>query len=423
MSKPFDRRSFLMACAAGLPVGAALLAACGRPGERSIDDMSPEPEVPLARQDSPASLPVFSDISAIPDDLEPERGATLRVLEWFPSYIAPKVVALFEETYDCRIEPVPFRTIDQSLARLRTGDAEADVYFPTLKVLGSVAAAKLIQPLNPTYIPNRSHVWESLRDPFYDVGAAYTIPYFNWTIGMSWRSDLLETDPSGLDDPYDLFWDPRLRGKVHLLDSSQDLIVMAMLRGGGTDVNTEDPVALEMATEDLLDLVDAVAPGIDGTDYRDLYPGSTVLHQSWSGNLSYAKHYAHPPSKVKDLSYLWPPELGTGLPGAVGSDVGVVLAGAQNPVLGHLLLNFVLDPEMAYLNSVWNGYQAPNEGVTRERLVRDGAVPSNLRNIIVTEDDFKKGLQELQLSPAADAAWDAAYAEVVAAADRAREGL
>lgn len=384
--------------------------------------MSPEIRVPLAREGAPSELPLFDDVPQIAEGLLPASGETLTLFSWAPGYVAPKVLAAFEGKFSCRVNQVLFRTMDAAIARLRAGQVEADVFFPTLKVLGSLASARLLQPLQHAYLPNLEHaVWPTLRSPFYDVGSRYTVPYFTWTTGMSWRKDLLGKDPRGMYNPYDLFWDASLRGKVHLLDSNQDVIGLALVRGGITDLNSDDPAVLVAAKDSLLDLVDAVAPTLDGIDYRDLFSGEVALHQSWSGNLSFAQHYAPKPSDIRELAYLWPPELGTGVPGMVGSDVSVVLAGAKQPLLAHEFLNFVLDPEMSYLNSVYNGYRAPNIGVTPERLIRDEAIPRNLLNIITTEEDFQRGLQELQLAPATDVAWDAAYDEIVNAADRARE--
>jgi spermidine/putrescine-binding protein len=199
----------------------------------------------------------------------------------------------------------------------------------------------------------------------------------------------------------------------------QDLIGMTMLRNGVEDPNSERPSDLAEAKDSLLDMVDAVAPSIDSTDYHDLFTGSAHVHQSWSGNMSYARHYAPQPDDIKTLSYYWPPEGHTGTPGLTGNDTLVILSNAQNPVLAHLFMNFTLDGDWAYENSVYNGYQSPVKQVTSERLVANNDVPENLQNIIVTQENFTLGHEELELSPSADVAWHEAYTEVQQAARRA----
>lgn len=369
--------------------------------------------MPLARADNPVTRPLFDSNPAIPDGLSPEKNAVLRVYGWAPSYVSPKLTKAFEDKFGCSVEFIKFKSMDQAVARLRTGTLRADVFFPTLKVLGSLVEARMLQPLNLSYIPSlNDHVWPSMVSPFYDVGPRYTVPYFVWTTGIAWRNDLVRTDIASMANPYDVFWDPTYRGHVHLLDSVQDVIGMALLRGGFTDVNTEDPAVIGRAKNDLLALVDAVAPVFDITDYKDLFvPGEAQVHQAWSGDLTYAKHFAPHPSDIRKLSYWWPEH------GLIGSDTMTVLAGAESPVLAHEFLNFLLDGKNALVNSIYNGYQAPVMTVTPETLVALGAVPAHLRNIIVTPEDFLTGREELELSPAGDALWHAAYSEILTAAE------
>lgn len=412
----FSRRRFLQLLAAGVPATAAFLAACGR---RSALP-SPVPAIPLARQNHPVRLPLFDELPPIGDGLPPEADAELRIYGWGPSYIAPRLVKDFEDRYECRIKYIVFREMDQAVAQLRTGTFQADLFMPTVKVLGALAASRTLQPLNYSYIPNlRANVWQSLQSPFYDVGPRYTVPYFVWTTGIAWRNDLVKTDIREMANPYDIFWDPDLRGHVHVLNSVQDLIGMTLLRNGERDPNSEDPAKIAEAKESLLDMVDAVAPSIDSTDYHDLFTGSAHVHQSWSGNLSYARHYAPEPQDIKKLSYWWPPEGHDGKLGLIGNDTLAILASAQNPVLAHHFINFTLDGGLAYENSVYNGYQSPVDQVTSERLVANDDVPANLRNIIVTKENFALGTEELELSPHADVLWHEAYNEVEAAAKRA----
>jgi spermidine/putrescine transport system substrate-binding protein len=406
------RRDFLMGLAACLPVSAALLAACDR-DPKATPAGSP---MPLARANNPVTRPLFDSNPAIPDGLSPEKNASLRIYGWNPpsSYMSPRLVSEFEERYGCSVRFVePFTSMDQAVARLRTGNLEADVFQgTTLKVLGSLVDARMIQPLNLAYLPNlNDHAWPQMINPFYDVGSRYTVPYFVWTTGIAWRNDLVETDIPSLADPYGVFWDPANRGHVHMLDSVQDVIGMALLRRGVTDVNTENPLLIERAKDDLLDMVEAVLPKFDITDYRDLLSGAAHVHLSWSGDMTYARHYASKPSDILKLSYWWPKE------GLIGSDTMTVLKGAENPVLAHAFLDFLLDGEKAFANSVYTGYQAPVSSVTPDSLVDDGAVPPNLRNIIVTPEDFVTGREELELSPAGDALWHAAYSEVLKAAE------
>ena len=53
-----------------------------------------------------------------------------------------------------------------------------------------------------------------------------------------------------------------------------------------------------------------------------------------------------------------------------------MLKGAQNPVLAHLFLNYLLDLQNALTNISYNGYMQPLNGVTPQRLVKEGSCRS-----------------------------------------------
>ena len=82
----------------------------------------------------------------------------------------------FEREYGVKVEVTTFTSMDEAIAKLSSGQAEFDVFFPTTDVIAKLAAGQLLQPLNKSYIPNLANVWESLQDPFYDKGASIRFP-------------------------------------------------------------------------------------------------------------------------------------------------------------------------------------------------------------------------------------------------------
>jgi hypothetical protein len=86
-----------------------------------------------------------------------------------------------------------------------------------------------------------------------------------------------------------------------------------------------------------------------------------------------------------------------------------VLNGAQNPVLGHLFLNYLNDLPNTLTNISYNGYMQPVYGVTPERLLHEGILPKALESTVVLEKNLKHGLWELQLPVQTDLAWQQAW--------------
>ncbi|HEY7282943.1 MAG TPA: hypothetical protein VID47_15260, partial [Actinomycetota bacterium] len=129
-----------------LPFAGAILEACARPGT-----LPPGVEpFKLSRPSDPATLPMNGD--PIPSGRPTESGP-LQLYNW-SEYIYPRVVKDFSKQFGVDVEVTTFNNIDEGLAKLRTGQLHADVFVPTIDVLGKLVAADLVQPLNHDYIPN-----------------------------------------------------------------------------------------------------------------------------------------------------------------------------------------------------------------------------------------------------------------------------
>jgi spermidine/putrescine transport system substrate-binding protein len=417
-----SRRDFLRWSAGGAiafsSVG-ALLAACGQappvsPTGGSTGGTGGGPPTntpfPLARPDNPVTWPLYDENPAIASGLQPESGATLKIYNW-EDYLWPKLAKDFGKQFDCNVEISTFGGVDEALAKIRTGQTDFDVYFPDPSLIGKLIYAKLIQPINLSYIPNLTNVWPNLQDPFYDKGSQYSVPYVIYTTGVAWRVDHVPDDIPGMTNPYEIMWDPKYKGKIHIFDDYRESIGMALLKNGITDLNTEDPALIDMAKQDLLKTIDQVNVKLDIQDWTDLPEGRSWIHQSWSGDMVSAQYYMPKGQSPDVLRYWYPPEGG----GAIGSDNMVVLKGAKNPVLAHQFINFMLDSKHAFDNFYnLTGYQPPMNDIDTHRLVSEGVIPENLATTVVHPEDFDKGYIYLELSPAGDALWHAAYQEYAA---------
>jgi spermidine/putrescine transport system substrate-binding protein len=330
----------------------------------------------LASPENPVTLPLYDDVPAIADGLSPEAGP-LRIFNW-NDYIYKKVLKAFEAEYGVEIEYTQFAGMNEAMSKVQNDTVRFDLFFPTIENLPKLVAAKKLQPLNLSYLPNLQNVWPQLRDPWYDRGPRYSVPYMTWKTGIGYRRDHVD-DPGGLDVPFDIYWDERWRGKVNLLDEYRETIGMALVRTGVPDMNTQDEEAIRRAGQalnELNDLVDVkVAPG----DYQ----------------------------KIAVLGFYYPPEGGW----EVSNDLIVISSQAENPVLAHHFINFLLDIDNGLTNFGYEGYQPPFLGVTEEEWLKAGYIPDNLRTTIVTEQDFEKGQPILALPPEVDQIYQDVWTE------------
>jgi len=398
------RRSVLKGALAGLawPALDSLLAACGGDGGANANlaaEKIPAPDNPIRWPLSKANPPIDSGLT-------PKRGSTLRIYN-YADYVSPQVLKDFEKKHGVDIRLSTFNDADEALTKIASKNLKFDLYFPSYDSLGRLIQSDLVRPLNHDYLPNAANLWPNLRDPWYDVGSRYTVPYTIYSTGIGWRTDQVSTDIPGLDNPYDVLWDRRYAGNMAILDDWHTAIAMVLLRNGQLNINSTDPKDIALVRKQLLDLRSTMKPRVTISMYTELPAGQYGLSQMWSGDAINLPYYL-PKRTSPDILRFWFPPDGKG---EVDNDLVVCLAQGENPVAAHFFLNELLDPDVAGRNFGFTGYQPPLSQFTPDRLVADGYVPENLATAIVKKGDFDRGVPLLQLPAAADAAYHQIWQE------------
>ncbi len=238
-SRPqLTRRGFLQRSAgAGLLLGSmgSLLEACGS-GSGASPGGSASPTstgIPLPRPNHPVTWPIFADNKPIASGLAPEQGATLRIYNWV-AYINKKCLNDFGKKYNCKVEVTTFNTMDEAMAKLRSGQVNFDVFFPTIDRMAQLVMGKIIQPINHSYVPNISQAWSDFTNPFYDGKWHYTVPYTIYTTGISWRKDHVPENPYAMANPWSMLWQGKYKGKVAILDDVREGISLGLMKTAST---------------------------------------------------------------------------------------------------------------------------------------------------------------------------------------------
>ncbi len=387
-------RRDLLAMGAGLALG-GVLAGCS-----TTNPAAATSGPPLPRQNSPVKWPVYADNKPIASGMAPEKGATLQLYNWV-AYINEAVLKNFCKKYNCNYSLTTYNTMEEAVSKLGSGQLKFDVFFPTVPVLGQLVAAKLIRPLNHSYIPNMANVWPDYRNPFYDQAWQYTTPYSIYTTGMAWRKDKVNLAPS-----WNMPWEgARYKGKVAVLDDYRETISLALLRSGNRNVNTTSMRQIRAAGNALSQLSALTHVRIDNNDWTDVPTGKTWIHHAWSGDMATAAQYLPKGTSIDTVGYWFPPDHR----GPVANDLMVNPTSGANPVLAHLLINYLLDVRNSLENYSYFGYMQPLTDVTPQRLVSEKLLPPQLTSTAVRPEYFKHGLFELELPPAANTAWESTW--------------
>jgi spermidine/putrescine transport system substrate-binding protein len=340
---------------------------------------------------------------SIADGLKPEAGP-LRIFD-YDSYIAPDIISAFESKYGVKVEVTTFTSDDEAISKLASGAVDIDLHHSAAtSTLFKLVDSGLIQPLNKTYITNIGNVVASLRDPYYDKGSVYTVPYTVFGTGIGFRAD--KVDPASVS--WDTMWDPQYKGVASILDDVRDGLTMAMMRKGLTDVNTGDPAVIKQAGADLGELTNLMNIKVEIEGYHTIPEGATTVAQTWTGDMLTAINYL-PAGTSSDVLGYWLPN-----PALVNSDTMCVMTKAKNPVLAHLFIDYQIDRDNAVTNFQYVGYQPAIDGIDGQYLIDQGLVPENLRSCVLTSDQIGKGYRSLQLSPDVEALWNDAWSKFTA---------
>jgi spermidine/putrescine transport system substrate-binding protein len=407
-----SRRKLLAAsgvAAAGLAVGACARDQGGGSATSSATGSATATGIPIASPSSPVLWPINPDNPPIASDLEPEQGGTLRIYN-YPDYLNRDVLKSFRKKYadyGVDVELITYNDSQEALAKMRTGTVAFDVVFMTYDYIGKLVYGDLIRPLQHTYIPNITNVFPEFQNPFYDQQWRYSVPYTVYSTGIGWRADLVSFDPSTMPTPYDVFWDPAYKGSLAVLDDYREVIGMTILRNGGTNVNTDNQADLVAVRESLLNMNELTQPRVTISGYSDIPEGVLSLSQCWCGDMVTAQYYLPEGVGVDTLRY-WFPRDGSGV---VNNDFMVIGRTGQNPVLAHLFMNYMLDPEVAMENFSFVGYQPPQVSMTPQVLIDSGVVPPNLESAVVRPEDVERGYRTLELPPAVDSEYQAIWQE------------
>ncbi len=267
----FNRRDFLRHAAALGLLGPALLAACGgSSGSGSRDQSSGSTDAGGADAKSVriASWPFY-----IENDEDPRAAATVKKL----------VDAGWDVDYQTAIEDnISFS--EKFAPDLKDGkDFGFDVCIPTSWMCARWISDGWAQTIPADKVPNKANVLDSLANPPWDPGRAYTLPYAIGQVGIAYYPDKVGFEITSMAD----FLKPELKGKVTILSEMRDSVGTFMLMMGMNPTTAGKQDALKAIAEIKRYRDQGHFKKITGNSYtEDLNLGDTWAAIGWSGDVA-----------------------------------------------------------------------------------------------------------------------------------------
>jgi spermidine/putrescine transport system substrate-binding protein len=292
------------------------------------------------------------------------------------TYLSEDTVRRFETHCRCRLSQDFYSDNEEMLAKLEAGAIGYDLIVPTGNAVEALLRKRALRPLEKTKLPNLKNLKAAFRDPWYDPGLDYSVPYATTVTLLGYNATRLAE--LGLPtDTWALIFEPRylekLKGKVTVLNSQRELMGAAM-KYLGYSVQESDPARWDEAKRLILRAKPYWAAFSNSTYIKDLAIGTLWVAHGYSSDMYRAQQDALDAKRPFTLAFRTPKE------GAVLAVDGFVLhRSGRRPDLAHQFINFMLDGANAADVSNLVGAGNPNAAampyISREIAGNPGIFP------------------------------------------------
>ena len=272
----------------------------------------------------------------------------LTVFNWF-DYIDPAVIDLFEEETGITVKYVNFTTNEEMYTKLEAGAGTYDVIFPSEYMIELMIAHDMLEELDLSAMPNFANVMDRLKDPSYDPGNRFSVPYMWGTLGYLYNTEMVDEELTS----WSALFDEKYAGNVIMMNSMRDSIGLA-LKYLGYSMNTRDEAELNEAKDLLIkQKQDKIQCGYLLDETKDkMVGGEAAIGVVYSGDAQYAIE------KNESLVYVVPEE---------GSNIWVdgmcIPKGSKNVEGAMKFIDFLCREDIAAMNFDYIYYCSPIQAV------------------------------------------------------------
>ena len=258
------------------------------------------------------------------------RRPRLNVYNW-SDYVAPETIPNFERETGIEVRYGTYENVQEMLAQVMSGNSGWDVVFPSSDFIQPMRQMGLLAPLRDDRLPNLDHLDTEFRKPPWDPEIQYSVPYMWGVTGVAYQSNLNPPIARWRD-----LWDPRLAGKITMLDDVSDAFGAA-LKMLGYSINSADPSELHKAQAALIEQKRLLRAYVNAEVRDQLAAGDVAAAQAWAVTAAQAIQAA--PGK---LAFAFPQE---GF--ARFADTMAILRESRRRDAAHRFINYMLRPEVA----------------------------------------------------------------------------
>jgi spermidine/putrescine-binding protein len=270
-------------------------------------------------------------------------STVLNIYAW-SEYIPQELLDAFGQEYNLKVNYDTYASNEELLAKLQAGAADYDIIIPSDYTVGIMIAQGMLEPIDVAQLPNFANIGEAFKNPAFDPGNKYSIPYQWGTVGIAVNTDKVTTPITKFAD----LWDPAFKDNLVVLDDEREILGMT-LEVLGFDKNSVDPAQLEAAKAKLIELGPNIKLYDSDSPKTALLAGEVVAGIVWNGEAALA-HQENP-----SMAYVLPAE-GAGL----WYDNVAIPKGAPHKDAALAFMDFIMRPAMSVMITMAFPYSSPN---------------------------------------------------------------
>jgi spermidine/putrescine transport system substrate-binding protein len=280
------------------------------------------------------------------------EGQQLNVYNW-STYVAENTISDFEALCGVTVVYDTYPTDDDMLARLRQGNPGYDIVVPTGVTMYLLVSEGLLERIDLGRIPNLANIDPAFLGLAFDPDNSYSVPYQWGTVGIGYDTTRVDGEVTSWNDLFNH------DGPVSWLEDYRAMLGTALTMLG-LDPNTSDPAEVRAARDYLIERGGHVTY-IAADDGQELLArGETDMTIEYSGDIFQIMEEC----ECDTYAFVIPEE------GAeYWVDVVAIPAGARNPDLAHVFMDYLLDPVVGADISNYTAFGTPNRASREQGLI------------------------------------------------------
>lgn len=245
-------------------------------------------------------------------------------------YVSEDVIHRFEEETGIKVNVSYYSSNEDLLAKLKAEQEGAfDIIQPSDYLVEDLIKQKMVQELDLSKLKNFDNIGSQYKNPAYDPGNKYSIPYLGGVAGIAVNTANIKDSITSYAD----LFNPKFKDDIVVLDDFRAIIGITE-RSMGLSMNEKDPDKLKQVQSKLLTLKDNIKLFDSDSPKSALISGECNIAVCWAAEIALAME------ENPDIKIVFPSD------GAyVFIDNWSIPKGAKNVENAYKWIDFILDAD------------------------------------------------------------------------------